>query len=77
MGVEPTRDRLAAPTGFEVRPPHRGRFSSSAEKIGAMGIDAPQIAPAQGDSLPIIEVEDLDGHLWEVVHMDEGAMPAD
>nr|WP_298120629.1 VOC family protein [uncultured Pseudoxanthomonas sp.] len=21
--------------------------------------------------------QDLDGHLWEVVHMDEGAMPAD
>jgi len=21
--------------------------------------------------------EDLDGHLWEIVHMDEGAMPAD
>ena len=28
MGVEPTRDRLTAPTGFEVRPPHQGRFSS-------------------------------------------------
>ena len=28
MGVEPTKDRLAAPPGFEVRTPHRGRFSS-------------------------------------------------
>ncbi len=27
-GVEPARDRSAAPTGFEVRPTHRGRFSS-------------------------------------------------
>jgi hypothetical protein len=27
-GVEPTKDRLAAPPGFEVRTPHRGRFSS-------------------------------------------------
>ena len=30
-GVEPARDRLAAPTGFEVRPAHRGRFSSVRE----------------------------------------------
>ena len=29
MGVEPIRERLAPPTGFEVRPPHQGRFSSS------------------------------------------------
>ena len=28
VGVEPTRDRLTAPPGFEVRTPHRGRFSS-------------------------------------------------
>ncbi len=28
VGVEPTWDRLAAPLGFEVRTPHRGRFSS-------------------------------------------------
>ena len=28
VGVEPTKDRLAAPPGFEVRTPHRGRFSS-------------------------------------------------
>src|SRR5258708_12391355 len=29
MGVEPTRKRIAPPTGFEARPPHQGRFSSS------------------------------------------------
>ena len=28
VGVEPTKDRLAAPPGFEVRTPHRGQFSS-------------------------------------------------
>src|SRR5260221_8275680 len=28
MGVEPTRERIAPPTGFEARPPHQGRFSS-------------------------------------------------
>jgi hypothetical protein len=28
MGVEPTRERLTPPTGFEARPPHRGRVSS-------------------------------------------------
>jgi hypothetical protein len=29
-GVEPTQDCFAAPTGFEVRPAHRDRFSSIA-----------------------------------------------
>src|ERR1700704_1713577 len=29
MGVEPTRKRIAPPTGFEARPSHQGRFSSS------------------------------------------------
>jgi hypothetical protein len=29
VGVEPTKDRLTAPPGFEVRTPHRGRFSSN------------------------------------------------
>lgn len=28
VGVEPTRDRRATSTGFEVRPPHRGSFPS-------------------------------------------------
>ena len=55
MGVEPTRDRLAAPPGFEVRTPHRGRFSSrrrmvgvcgGAEKIEPMLVHAPPVAPA-------------------------------
>ena len=30
VGVEPTRDRLATPAGFEDRPPHRGTTSSVA-----------------------------------------------
>jgi hypothetical protein len=25
-GVEPSRRRVAPPTGFEARPPHQGRF---------------------------------------------------
>lgn len=29
MGVEPTRNRLTAPSGFEDRPLHRERFSSA------------------------------------------------
>jgi hypothetical protein len=33
MGVEPTKDRLAAPPGFEVRTPHRGRLSSNRSNI--------------------------------------------
>lgn len=32
-GVEPARDRLTASTGFEDRPPHRGRSSSSGDAI--------------------------------------------
>ena len=28
VGVEPTRDRMATPAGFEDRPPHRGTISS-------------------------------------------------
>jgi len=28
MGVEPTRQRMAPPTGFEARPAHQGRFLS-------------------------------------------------
>ena len=31
VGVEPTKDRLAALPGFEVRTPHQGRFPSSVE----------------------------------------------
>ena len=27
-GVEPSRQRVAPPTGFEARPPHQGRFPS-------------------------------------------------
>ena len=33
MGVEPTKERLTPPTGFEARPPHRGRFSSMSESV--------------------------------------------
>jgi hypothetical protein len=33
-GVEPTKSRLAALPGFEVRTPHRGRFSSSCQSVG-------------------------------------------
>ena len=35
MGVEPTKDRLTAPPGFEVRTPHQGRFSSIAWDAGS------------------------------------------
>ena len=37
-GVEPARDRSAAPTGFEVRPTHRGRFSSVASIGGSLDL---------------------------------------
>ena len=55
MGVEPTRDRLTAPPGFEVRTPHRGRFSSKlrlaqsfdfnrTKKVEPVLVDPPHIA---------------------------------
>jgi hypothetical protein len=33
VGVEPTKDRLTAPPGFEVRTPHQGRFSSTVKQF--------------------------------------------
>src|SRR5215468_4740505 len=81
MGVEPTKDRLAAPPGFEVRTPHRGRFSSlirqarpcsvrgCAEQIEPMPVHAAQIAAAQRDAVPVEEFEDLDSDLAAVVDL--------
>ena len=75
MGVEPTRDRLAAPHGFEVRTPHRGRFSSvrivtgfaaNAKQVQAGRVDPAPIAPAQGHAAAIEELEDLDRDLAPV-----------
>src|SRR5215510_8761733 len=74
MGVEPTKDRLAAPPGFEVRTPHRGRFSSRsgfvsidgtcvAEQVEPMPIDAANVTTAHGDAVPIKEFQDLDRNL--------------
>ena len=72
MGVEPTKDRLAALPGFEVRTPHRGRCSSrryhcdvcfiraAAEQIEAVFIDTTQIAAAKCDTVAIEELENLD-----------------
>lgn len=55
VGVEPTKDRLAAPPGFEVRTSHRGRFPSrlrqfglfiwpAVEQVEPVFVDATQIA---------------------------------
>ena len=38
MGVEPTKDRLAALPGFEVRTPHQGRFPSEANDISHLSL---------------------------------------
>ena len=75
VGVEPTRDRLTAPPGFEVRTPHRGRFSSrwraavgvAREEVEPPRVDAAQVAAAQGDAVAVEELEDLDRHLAAVV----------
>src|SRR6478735_8582944 len=73
MGVEPTRDRLTAPPGFEVRTPHRGRFSSirrinrqRTEQVEPLTVDAPEIAAADGDAMAIEEFKDLDRDLAAV-----------
>ena len=78
MGVEPTWDRPTAPPGFEVRSPHRERDSSIAfrrrclhragrEQADARRIDAAQVLPADGEAVPVEELEDLDRHLAAVV----------
>src|SRR5499427_7956339 len=79
MGVESTKDRLAAPPGFEVRTPHRGRFSSliriarpcairrHAEQIEPVLVHAAQIAAAQRDAVAVEEFQDLARDLAPVV----------
>src|SRR5208282_4922524 len=78
VGVEPTKDRLAAPPGFEVRTPHRGRFPSTvrrwrlsirraAEQVEPVLVDAAQIAAPQRDAVTVEKFEDLDGDLAAVV----------
>ena len=77
MGVEPTRDRLTAPTGFEVRPPHRERFSSGVildglgppEQVEPIRADLPQIAAANGDAMPVEELQHLDRDLAAAVDL--------
>lgn len=79
MGVEPTKDRLAAPPGFEVRTPHRGRFSSwngifdirriarVPEQVEAMLVDASYVTATQSDAMPVEKFQDLDRDLAPVV----------
>src|SRR5436190_22379941 len=78
VGVEPTKDRLTAPPGFEVRTPHRGRFSSSigrstmgirraAKKIKPLGIHPAQIPAPHGHAMTVEMLEHLDCNLSPVV----------
>ena len=78
VGVEPTKDWLTAPSGFEVRTFHRERFSSSAragfctggfrrQQVKAARMDLPQVATPQRDTAAIEVLENLDGHLPAVV----------
>src|SRR5262245_9897959 len=74
MGVEPTRDRLTAPPGFEVRSPHRERDSSvdllrrlRRKELDARRIYASQVLAADGEAVPIKEFQDLDRYLAAVV----------
>lgn len=45
MGVEPTGDRMAAPSGFEDQPPHRRRFPSSTFAINDLTATATVLIP--------------------------------
>src|SRR6185503_16284096 len=70
MGVEPTRDRLTAPPGFEVRSPHRERDSSvdwlrrlRREEFDARGIDAAQVLATDRKPVPVEKLQNLDRHL--------------
>ena len=78
MGVEPTKDRLAAPPGFEVRTPHRGRFPSSiccwrlvtgraAKRLEPAIVDAAQIASPQRHAMPIEKLKNLDSNFAAVI----------
>ena len=78
VGVEPTKDRLAASPGFEVRTPHRGRFPSeiamrwlfirrAAEQIEPVFVHAAQIASPQRHAMAIEEFKNLDGDFAAVV----------
>ena len=86
MGVEPTRDRLAAPPGFEVRTPHQERlpsprrrfvrplvcgniFAGIAKEIQTVFVDPPQIAPAQGNAVPVEKLQDLDCDLAAILNL--------
>src|SRR5262245_45313450 len=81
MGVEPTKDRLAVPPGFEVRTPHRGRFSSLirygrndalrrwAEQVEPVLVHAAQVAATQRHAVAIKKFENLDSYLAAVVDL--------
>ncbi len=51
MGVEPTGDRMAAPSGFEDQPPHRRRFPSSTFAINDLTATATVLIPPSAQLL--------------------------
>src|SRR5262245_7492808 len=81
MGVEPTKDRLAAPPGFEVRTSHRGRFPpliscsgtrgvrGRTEQVQPMLVHAAKITAAQCDAVAIEEFQNLDRNLAAVIYL--------
>jgi hypothetical protein len=84
VGVEPTKDRLAASPGFEVRTPHQGRFPSinrqslrlvhrRAKKVKSMVVNTAQIATPQRHSMTIKEFKNLNGNR----ELDDGAKKAE
>ena len=66
MGVEPTQERVAPPTGFKARPPYRGRFPSTTSAASALveagcrrERDAHHRTPCEADAID--ELEYVDG----------------
>lgn len=79
MGVEPTKDRLAALPGFEVRTPHRGRCSSNhrcragfisadaTKQIETVLVDTPQVAAADRNTVPVEKLQYLNRNFAAIV----------
>src|SRR5690606_3517468 len=79
MGVEPTKDRLSAPPGFEVRTPHQERVSSLyhcfsgcslseiAEQVQLAAVKAAHVSPPYRDAVAVKKLQYLDRHLASAI----------
>src|SRR5207253_9050193 len=64
-GVEPARERLPSPTGFEARPRHRARLPSWKSALGSLRqcivrANVALVAEPSGQAYTVEELENLD-----------------